>query len=59
MRKSSTFFSLLEGITTTAISRPDHIEPLGVKNSATVRYCDELPKGSTAQCQQRMTLDLH
>lgn len=30
----------------------------GVKNSNTVPYCDELPQGSTAQCQQRITLDL-
>jgi len=30
----------------------------GVKNTNTVPYCDELPAGTTQQCQQRMTLDL-
>jgi len=45
---------------------PDYIPPpppgaaadSGVKNANTVPYCDELPAGTTQQCQQRMTLDL-
>lgn len=45
---------------------PDYIPPpppgaaadSGVKNTNTVPYCDELPAGTTQQCQQRMTLDL-
>ena len=47
---------------------PDYIPPpppppgaaadSGVKNVNTVPYCDELPAGTTQQCQQRMTLDL-
>lgn len=35
---------------------PDAPTDSGVKNSATVPYCDELPAGSTQQCEQRIEL---